>query len=87
MRDARSRFCVAGVTLRGSTQLRIGGSIGIQRDQSKAYLSLLTTIADIRARGIFQYQHFSTHDQLADAFTKPLPRDAFTKFRCWMGMG
>ena len=26
-------------------------------------------------------------DQLADAFTKPLPRDAFTKFRCWMGMG
>ena len=44
-------------------------------------------LRDIRARGIFQSQHVSTHAQIADPITKPLPRDAFTKFRCWMGMG
>ena len=56
----------------------------IYRTRITRYVKFLR---DIRARGIFQYQHVSTHDQLADAFTKPLPRDAFTKFRCWMGMG
>ena len=55
--------------------------------RTKHYQIKVKFLRDIRARGIFQYQHVSTHDQLADAFTKPLPRDAFTKFRCWMGMG
>ena len=55
--------------------------------RTKHYQIKVKFLRDIRARGIFQYQHVSTHGQLAGAFTKPLPRDAFTKFRCWMGMG
>ena len=41
---------------------------------------------DSYKRGIFRYSKVGTKDQLADAFTKPLPRDDFIKFREWMGV-
>ena len=34
----------------------------------------------------FAYEKVTTKDQLADAFTKSLPRDEFNKFRDWMGV-
>ena len=43
-------------------------------------------LSDSYKRGIFRYSKVGTKDQLADAFTKPLPRDDFIKFRGWMGV-
>jgi hypothetical protein len=43
-------------------------------------------LADSYKRGIFRYAKVGTKEQLADAFTKALPRDDFNKFRGWMGV-
>ena len=43
-------------------------------------------LSDSFKRGIFSYSKVGTKDQLADAFTKPLPRDDFIKFRELMGV-
>jgi hypothetical protein len=43
-------------------------------------------LADSYKRGIFRYAKVGTKEQLADAFTKALPRDDFNKFRAWMGV-
>ena len=34
----------------------------------------------------FRYAKVGTKEQLADAFTKALPRDDFNRFRSWMGV-
>ena len=34
----------------------------------------------------FRYAKVGTKEQLADAFTKALPRDDFIRFREWMGV-
>ena len=38
------------------------------------------------AEGQIQLEHVPTHDQIADGLTKPLPRDAFEKFRNALGL-
>ena len=43
-------------------------------------------LSDSFKRGFIRYSKVGTKDQLADAFTKPLPRDDFIKFRGWMGV-
>jgi hypothetical protein len=43
-------------------------------------------LTDSYKRGIFRYSKVGTKEQLADAFTKALPRDDFIKFRGWMGV-
>ena len=36
--------------------------------------------------GIFAYEKVPTKEMLADAFTKSLPREDFSKYRGWMGV-
>ena len=38
------------------------------------------------AEGQIQLEHVPTQDQIADGLTKPLPRDAFEKFRNALGL-
>ena len=38
------------------------------------------------AEGRIQLEHVPTQDQIADGLTKPLPRDAFEKFRNALGL-
>ena len=58
-----------------------------QSRRSKHFMIKAAFLSDSFKRGIFRYStKVGTKDQLADAFTKPLPRDDFIKFRGWMGV-
>ena len=56
-----------------------------QSKRSKHYLIKAAFLTDSFKRGIFRYAKVGTKEQLADAFTKALPRDDFNRFRSWMG--
>jgi len=58
-----------------------------QSKRSKHYQMKVHFLNDQYQRGEFAYEKVGTSDQLADAFTKALPRESFTKFREWMGVG
>jgi hypothetical protein len=57
-----------------------------QSKKAKHFQIKVAFLTDQYKRGIFEYKKCSTKDQLADAFTKALPRDLFNKFREWMGV-
>ena len=57
-----------------------------QSKRSKNYLIKAAFLTDSYKRGIFRYAKVGTKEQLADAFTKALPRDDFNRFRSWMGV-
>ena len=57
-----------------------------QSKRSKHYLIKAAFLTDSYKRGIFRYAKVGTKEQLADAFTKALPRDDFNRFRSWMGV-
>ena len=57
-----------------------------QSKKAKHFQIKVAFLTDQFKRGVFEYKKCSTKDQLADVFTKPLPRDLFIKFRNWMGV-
>ena len=57
-----------------------------QSKKAKHFQIKVAFLTDQFKRGVFEYKKCSTKDQLADVFTKPLPRDLFIKFRSWMGV-
>jgi hypothetical protein len=58
-----------------------------QSKRSKHYQMKVHFLNDQYQRGEFAYEEIGTSDKLADAFTKALPRESFTKLRDWMGVG
>jgi hypothetical protein len=64
-------------------------SLAQSKEQSKRarhYQLKVHFLSDLYKRGVFRYEKVGTRDQVADAFTKALPRDDFVKFREWMGV-
>ena len=57
-----------------------------QSRRSKHFMIKAAFLSDSFKRGNFSYSKVGTKDQLADAFTKPLPRDDFIEFRELMGV-
>jgi hypothetical protein len=57
-----------------------------QSKRSKHYAIKAAFLSDSYKRGFFRYAKVGTKEQLADAFTKALPRDDFIRFREWMGV-
>ena len=64
-------------------------SLAQSKEQSKRarhYQLKVHFLSDLHKRGVFCYEKVGTRDQVADAFTKALPRDDFVRFREWMGV-
>jgi hypothetical protein len=64
-------------------------SLAQNKEQSKRarhYQLKVHFLKDLHKRGVFCYEKVGTRDQVADAFTKALPRDDFVRFREWMGV-
>ena len=64
-------------------------SLAIGEEQSKRarhYQMKVSWINEHYDRGTFVYEKVTTKQQLADVFTKSLPRDDFVRYREWMGM-
>jgi len=57
-----------------------------QSKRAKHYQLKVHFLNEQYAKGIFAYEKVDTNEQLADAFTKALPRDAFCRYREWMGV-
>ena len=57
-----------------------------QSKRAKHYQLKVHFLNEQYARGVFVYEKVGTTDQLADVFTKALPRDAFCRYRDWMGV-
>jgi len=57
-----------------------------QSKRSKHYAIKAAFLSGSYKRGFFLYAKVGTKEQLADAFTKALPRDDFIRFREWMGV-
>ena len=57
-----------------------------QSKRSKHYQLKVHFLGEQHKRGVFSYVKVGTKEQLADVFTKALPRDDFTRYRTWMGV-
>ena len=57
-----------------------------QSKRAKHYQLKVHFLNDSFVKGVFAYEKVATKEQLADAFTKALPRDDFSKYRQWMGV-
>ena len=57
-----------------------------QSKRAKHYQLKVHFLYDQYSKGIFAYEKVGTKEQLADAFTKALPRDEFCRYREWMGV-
>jgi hypothetical protein len=57
-----------------------------QSKKAKHYQMKVHFLSDQYKRKVFVFQQVDTKSQLADAFTKPLPRDDFLRYRHWMGV-
>ena len=57
-----------------------------QSKRSKHYAIKAAFLSESYKRGFFRDAKVGTKEQLADAFTKALPRDDFIRFREWMGI-
>jgi hypothetical protein len=55
-----------------------------QSKKAKHYQMKVHFLSDQYKRKVFVFQQVDTKSQLADAFTKPLPRDDFLRYRHWM---
>ena len=71
--EVRRVWCVGGVL--------VGGHLG-----SKHYAIKVAFLNEKYKEGVFAYKKVSTKFEIADAFTKALPRDDFCRFRQWMGV-
>ena len=54
--------------------------------RTRHYLLKAQFLKDLHKRGVFRYEKVGTRDQVADTFTKALPREDFVRFRDWMGV-
>jgi hypothetical protein len=57
-----------------------------QSKRSKHYQLKVHFLNDMFTKGVFTYEKVGTKSQLADVFTKSLPRDDFCRYREWMGV-
>jgi len=57
-----------------------------QSKRAKHYQLKVHYLNDSFVKGVFAYEKVATKEQLADVFTKALPRDDFCKYRQWMGV-
>ena len=57
-----------------------------QSKRSKHYQLKVHFLNDMFTKGVFAYEKVGTKFQLADVFTKALPRDDFCRYREWMGV-
>ena len=57
-----------------------------QSKRSKHYAIKVAFLNEKYKEGVFAYKKVSTKFEIADAFTKALPRDDFCRFRHWMGV-
>lgn len=57
-----------------------------QSKRSKHYQIKVHFLNEAYKSGIFAYEKVPTKEMLADAFTKSLPREDFSKYRGWMGV-
>ena len=57
-----------------------------QSKRSRHYQIKVAWLCEHHDRGTFVYEKVDTKSQLADAFTKALPRDVFLRFTGWMGL-
>ena len=57
-----------------------------QSKRSKHYAIKVAFLNEKYKEGVFAYKKVSTKFEIADAFTKALPRDDFCRFRQWMGV-
>jgi hypothetical protein len=57
-----------------------------QSKRAKHYQLKVHFLNDSFVKGVFAYEKVATKEQLADVFTKALPRDDFCKYRQWMGV-
>ena len=54
--------------------------------KAKHYQAKVFFLKDRTENRVFEFEKVETENQLADAFTKPLGRKSFEKFRSWMGL-
>ena len=59
---------------------------GENAKRTKHYQIKVHFLREQKERGEFEYEKVTTKEQLADAFTKALPRFEFERCRKWMGM-
>lgn len=57
-----------------------------QSKRARHYQMKVAWICEHYDRGTFVYEKVTTKQQLADIFTKALPRDDFERYRNWMGV-
>ena len=57
-----------------------------QSKRSKHYAIKVAFLNEKYKEGVLAYKKVSTKFEIADAFTKALPRDDFCRFRQWMGV-
>jgi hypothetical protein len=57
-----------------------------QSKRAKHYQLKVHFLNEQFKKGTFAYEKVTTKEQLADAFTKALPRDVFNRYRDWMGV-
>jgi hypothetical protein len=57
-----------------------------QSKRSRHYQLKVHFLNEQFKRGTFAYEKVATKEQLADVFTKSLPRDDFVRCRSWMGV-
>jgi hypothetical protein len=57
-----------------------------QSKRAKHYQMKVAFLNEQFKKGVFCYEKVSTKEQLADVFTKALPRDDFIRYRDWMGV-
>ena len=57
-----------------------------QSKRSKHYQLKVHFLNDTFTKGVFAFEKVGTKFQLADVFTKALPRDDFCRYRDWMGV-
>jgi hypothetical protein len=57
-----------------------------QSKRAKHYQMKVAFLNEQHQRGVFSYEKVGTKEQVADQFTKALPRDDFCRYREWMGV-
>ena len=59
---------------------------GESNKRTRHFLIKFHYLVEKKKMGLFKLTKVATTHQLADVFTKPLAKDAFRKFRNWMGV-
>jgi hypothetical protein len=59
---------------------------GESNKRTRHFLIKFHYLLEKKQMGLFELSKVTTKDQLADVFTKALPKELFRKFRDWMGV-